>query len=618
MFSNKLINQNPCESTTIIYALHDGISEEVTRENFGDFLEKGAFFFKKLCSSDPNFSSPVDVQCSGAEVAQWLAQNNTSTINTPDVSYYAYLDNVKVGISMERLGMLQQRNATFTKQTNPADGFINPIEQVIELKEVLVKAAQKQRNVDQQNIQQPIDSTSLVPKNNIGNIVVAERAEVEVKKSRKNKEENAALLAKELLEHCIIRYIENGLYFWNGSNYTILDLNTLECLCLQYCCESIFKTGSAGLLKSISYFIRRILGCNASKLEDPSALVVFNNGVFNFNTNRLEPKNSYLSNYIIMFSINADFDLTTQCNTFDRYVYQLAGGNSKLIKRIWQVLGMLLSSDVKVKRIVVLSGVGGSGKSTFGDIVTELINENNVTAFDPEELLGQYAGTSLVNSAINICMDLPNIPLSRKVVARLKKMSGDDYVQGEIKFMEHFKYKFKGHLLFGTNYDIKTSDLENSFASRLLIIPCMHTIPKEMQDHYLIDKIKKERSAIATKAIIAYAEVRNNHYQFEGDDEWGISEMSICVNNDSCIQALLSQFLNENCVITDSNNDFTESCAIYDAFSTFCNEKGYENTFTSASLSRELGKRIPGSITRKIRNEIGTFNVRTRIILHEN
>ena len=94
--------------------------------------------------------------------------------------------------------------------------------------------------------------------------------------------------------------------------------------------------------------------------------------------------------------------------------------------------------------------------------------------------------------------------------------------------------------------------------------------------------------------------------------------MSICVNNDSCIQALLSQFLNENCVITDSNNDFTESCAIYDAFSTFCNEKGYENTFTSASLSRELGKRITGSITRKIRNEIGTFNVRTRIILHEN
>ena len=619
MLSNKLINQNPCESTTIIYALHDGISEEVTRENFGDFLEKGAFFFKKLCSSDPNFFNPVDVQCSGADVAQWLAQNNPSTITTPDTSYYAYLDSVKVGVSMERLGMLQQRNATFTKQMNPADGFINPIEQVIELNEVLVKVVQKQRSTDQQNIQPPIDSTSLVPKNNIGNIVMAEKEEVEVQKDRHNKEENnAAFLANQLLNNCIIRCIENGIYLWNGNNYKILDANALEQLCLHYCGKSIFKTGSVGLLKSIAYFIRRFSGANIGELEDPSALVVFNNGVFNFNTNRLEFNNPYLSNYMIMFSVNADFDLTTQCNVFDRYVYQLAGGNLKLIKRIWQVLGMLLSSDVKVKRIVVLSGVGGSGKSTFGDIVTELINEKTVTAFDPDDLLGQYVGPSLVNSAINICMDLPNIPLSRKVVARLKKLSGNDYVQGEIKYMEHFKYKFKGHLLFGTNYDIKTSDLENSFASRLLVIPCMHTVPKEMQDHYLIDKIKMERSAIATKAIMAYAEVRNNHYQFEGDDEWGISEMSICVNNDSCIQALLSQFLNENCVITDSNNDFTESCAIYDAFSTFCNEKGYENTFTSASLSRELGKRIPGSITRKIRNEIGTFNVRTCIILHEN
>ena len=316
-----------------------------------------------------------------------------------------------------------------------------------------------------------------------------------------------------------------------------------------------------------------------------------------------------------MFSINADFDLTTQCNVFDRYVYQLAGGNLKLIKRIWQALGMLLSSDVKVKRIVVLSGVGGSGKSTFGDIVTELINEKTVTAFDPEALLDQYAGSSLVNSAINICMDLPNIPLNRKVVARLKKLSGNDYVQGEIKYMEHFKYKFKGHLLFGTNYDIKTADLENSFASRLLIIPCMHTVPKERQDHYLIDKIKMERSAIATRAIMAYAEVLNNHYKFEGDDEWGISELSICVNNESCIQALLSQFINERCIITDSDKDFTESGTIFDTFSAFCNEKGYENTLASSTLSREIGKRIKGSITKKIHGVSGTANVRTRIIL---
>ena len=386
-------------------------------------------------------------------------------------------------------------------------------------------------------------------------------------------------------------------------------------MCLQYCSESIFKSGSVGLLKSISYFIRRIPGCNVSELEDPSALVVFNNGVFNFNTNRLEAKNSYLSNFMIMFSINATFDLNKQCNTFDSYIYQLAGGNPKLIKRIWQALGMLLSSDIKVKRIVVLCGVGGSGKSTFGDIVTELINEKNVTAFEPDELIGQYAGQSIVNSAINICMDLPNTPLSRKVVARLKKLSGDDYIQGEIKYMEHFKYKFRGHLLFGTNYDLKTSDLENSFASRLLVIPCMYTVPKEKQDHSLINKIKMERSAIATKAIMAYAEVRNNHYQFEGDNEWSISELVICVNNDSCIQDLLSKFINERCIITDSDINFTESCAIYDAFTAFCNEKGYDNTFTSAALSRKLGKRIKGSITKKVRNEMGTYNVRTRILL---
>ena len=123
-------------------------------------------------------------------------------------------------------------------------------------------------------------------------------------------------------------------------------------------------------------------------------------------------------------------------------------------------LGLLLSNDIKAKKIVLLLGKGNTGKSVFGSIVRELIADNNVTSFPPQKLKDRFIGTKLVNASANICMDLPSTVIDADTVAILKNLSGGDLMCGEQKYMSNFEYIFTGHLLFGSNYPVRLNYLE--------------------------------------------------------------------------------------------------------------------------------------------------------------
>ena len=322
-----------------------------------------------------------------------------------------------------------------------------------------------------------------------------------------------------------------------------------------------------------------------------------------------------IPHYFIKHAIEANFVSDLSCPFFDKYLYDLSSGNPRLIKRFWQALGLLLSSDVKAKRIVALIGVGGSGKSTFGDVVKFLIKDENVTAFTPKELLGRFNGERLANSAVNICMDLPNIPFDEDIVGRIKGLSGGDIVTGEMKYLSTFNYVFNGHLLFGSNYPIKITYDDEAFYRRMLILPCENRIPDNMRDIYLIDKLKHELSAIATKAILAFSEVRHNNYYFEGDECWVANAENNCTSGSDGDMLLVLSFLNDRCTIINSQDVFTPIGVLYNAFMAYCTQNNLACRLTNITFSKILTSLVPNSKPSKARINGKPTNVRTCIQL---
>lgn len=193
---------------------------------------------------------------------------------------------------------------------------------------------------------------------------------------------NPAFLAQTLLrENRIIMY-KKAVYIWDYNCYRLLSNMDLIRICNRRFNTEISNAGSYSLLKSIAQFV--VSQAEDHNLtEDTSGFIVFQNGVLQLSNNSFTQIVHGLSDFLVLHALKVPYSCG-QCPIFNAYLNSIAGGKKWLVKRLWQTLGLLLSSDVKAKRVVVLIGTGGSGKSTFGNIVRDFFHEDNVTSFSPK------------------------------------------------------------------------------------------------------------------------------------------------------------------------------------------------------------------------------------------
>lgn len=425
---------------------------------------------------------------------------------------------------------------------------------------------------------------------------------------------NAAKAAERILKKVTIVQHNNAVYVYQGTYYQLFDTPKLYKLIRNTLYKETNLNGTSGYIKDISRFIQtdaKIVDFDNANIRNK---VMFTNYVFNldsFSTELHSPSNYNTHALSVPFVSYADSDMPI----FNKYIYDLANGDPLLIRRIWEVLGLLLCSDTKAKRIVVLVGDGDTGKSVFGKIVTELIADKNVTSFTPQRLTDRFVGTSLVNSAVNICMDLPSTPIDAATAAILKNLSGGDMVSGEIKYMNSFAYVYQGQLLFGTNYPLQLAYRDQAFANRLLIVPCLNPIPKNLQDKNLAEHIRPELAMIASRAVRAFAFVRKNGYIFAGDDIYSVSaediyvksSINVTVNNSKDYS--VERFAYQMCKITANNEDFIPAAELYRHYCVFCQRNGMEAISDTNTFSKELHKALPDITNKKKRVDGKSVNV---------
>lgn len=417
---------------------------------------------------------------------------------------------------------------------------------------------------------------------------------------------NAAKAAERVMSKILFVQSNNALYVYHGTYYKLCDMLKLYKLIRDTLREETTRNGTSNYIKDIARFIQT----DAKSVDFSNAgienKVMFSNAVFNLDDQNLEQHspNNFNTN-----ALSVPFVPYNASNTlaFDKYICDLANRNPILIQRLWEALGLLLSNDIKAKRIVLLFGKGNTGKSVFGHIVRELIADDAVTSFTPQKLTDRFVGTSLANSAVNICMDLPSVPIDASTAAILKNLSGGDTVSGEVKYMNSFNYVYQGQLLFGTNYPLKLTYLDQAFADRLLIIPCENPIQKHLQNKNLLENIRPELPMIASRAVRAFSRVRKNNYIFSGDDIYSVSaediytksSVNVTVNNG--IAYSVECFADQMCEVTSDNNDCIPISELYEKYCVFCERKGLAAISNTNTFSKELHKALPGISNKKKR-----------------
>lgn len=256
---------------------------------------------------------------------------------------------------------------------------------------------------------------------------------------------------------------------------------------------------------------------NEVPLSDPNK-ISFANCTVDLNSRMLmehSPAN------VVTHALNCDLarygHQSEETPVFDKLLQDITGGDTTLIERILQVIGYCLTSDRSAKYYFLLQGCPDSGKTLLCNLLGDFYSEDKVSALNVHSLKGEFAMGNLESVALCMSPDLPPEPLDVMSTSCVKQVTGNDKISAAVKHKGNKQFRFEGKMILTTNYPLMTEEPDEAFMRRAVVIPFFYTIPKESQDTDLLDRLKKEKPAIASKVLDAYFRLRDNHYKFAGD-----------------------------------------------------------------------------------------------------
>lgn len=411
-----------------------------------------------------------------------------------------------------------------------------------------------------------------------------------------NKKENITSfdVSVELIQKLPFAIIDKELYCFNGNYYSIVDSDDVNSLIMTLCPDEVRAKGYPRFVKDIQEFIRMWpeLKLTTSVQNSFPHCLAFNNGVLNLQNWSFVPHSPAI---FLTYKVCTDFSPTANLDTpsFDRYLLQTFNGEPQLIERMWESLGYLITNDHNGKAFFVLQGVGDSGKSMLIHFIESLFPESLIC---PAQLsdFGERFGMSIMNGKkLCICADLPKKPINEQAAGMIKAMTGGDVIACEGKYEAKKTFKNTAKLICATNHPVTLASEDEAFMRRMIIIPFIYSIPKEQQDHMLIEKLKDEKQAIVIKALQAYCRLRDRNYVFSGSDlvnSLRLNAAPVVVSTES----LIEEFVNLHCKFV-SEEQFTSTDDLCTAYNQFTSQRGLplmDKTDFSKRLKEKYSPRI--------------------------
>lgn len=315
------------------------------------------------------------------------------------------------------------------------------------------------------------------------------------------------------------------IYLYKSGCYTHMSQSDMEEEIWSICEMEVRQVGNKSIISGAYQLMTIDRSLRVENLHSSQDLVPFRNGLLRLSDGVfLWPSPMYF----VTFTLNCDFPLdpsTVVCPFFEKYLQDVSGGDSLLIARIWEFLGYILTQDVNAKAIFLLQGITNSGKSVLTNLISAFFPRAVRTALDAHNMGEKFEIGECEDKAICICSDMPAEALSDKAVSNMKKLSGRDTISSAVKYKSRKEFSFTGKIIMVTNHPLLLKHDDQAFWERIVVIPFRYQIPREQQIDNLEYKIMAEMPAIASRAILAYFNLRNNHYRFSGDFEVNEADM---------------------------------------------------------------------------------------------
>lgn len=414
---------------------------------------------------------------------------------------------------------------------------------------------------------------------------------------------NLALrIAEDFAKQENIVLVGGALYIYSKKFYCLLSDREIQHKVFTSYRKELGQVSTASVLKNVANLLEFCVDKRRDEFPVNTHIVVFENGTLEIDTGHFR-KNSPDDLATSALAINYDADRKKMPWT-KHFLETIADGDDDLYELMLQVIGYILSNDVKAKSFFYLEGVGDAGKSRFCDLIASFFpisGANKVARIALQDLGAKFALGNLVNAKLNISEDLPDSPLSPTTVSRIKMISDANPLEAEAKYVQAFSFRPLCKMLFASNHPLRLKEYDAAFVNRVVYIPFLHPIPKEKQDKYILEKMRGELPALFNHAFKAYKRLVANGYTWAGADRFkpNISTVSSGISIDK--ELVLKRFVSKCCEVTPDS--ITATTDLQAAYVQFCRKYTYL-PIQGDRFSRELAAVLPDTVTRvKIGNQ---------------
>ena len=241
---------------------------------------------------------------------------------------------------------------------------------------------------------------------------------------------------------------------------------------------------------------------NYTQLDRHPSLLCVLNGELNLKTGVLQPHDT---THLITKIAHTEYTDKMDHPLWDKFLSEIFSGDRELIRYVQKAVGYSLTGLTQEHCAFFLYGAGRNGKSTFLDIITEMLGDHAVN-IQPETIMlrqtsgGPTSDIARLKGARLVTTSEPSEG-ARLNEGLLKQLTGGDKVTAALKYENEFEYTPEFKLWMCTNHKPFIRGTDVGIWSRIRLIPFNVQIPEDKMDRQMKFKLRKELPGILAWAV---------------------------------------------------------------------------------------------------------------------
>lgn len=323
--------------------------------------------------------------------------------------------------------------------------------------------------------------------------------------------------------------------------------------------------------------------CSQDEQTASANLIAFENGIYDITNDSLR---EFSPDIVMTNKIPWNYNPKAYSEIADKTLDKIACDDKGVRSVLEEAVGYSFLRRNELSKAFFLTGVGSNGKSTFLDMINNVVGDENHSSLGLEELDERFSIATLGGKLVNVGDDISDEFWQGKSTANFRKLVSGNEVKAEFKGQDAFFFKPYAKFFFSANAlpRIRSKGFE-AIKRRLVIIPFEAKFSKTNPDYdpYITWKLREKdvmeymirigleglKRVLENNAFTECSKVKKELEDYELENNpillW-IQEFPI--------EKILNQPTKE----------------IHRKYRVFCVENGFQE-MTLSSFSKELGRR---------------------------